>query len=213
VADDLRGPGALDAALARPSVYVRGPIGAFKTPATIADAAASSTKDALVLCLLDPPESRAEKTIAAKVRAAYGGNAQVAARTAQVRRLRDVDVAVRALAAPWADRASATEDPRELSKIKDELAKIPLDDARRAARAEILIATMDELDEAVPAELDGERAHHVRVALIDLEARRSLARARRRVDPSWLSAQVRSSYAGAVDACALALDVRAAVLR
>jgi hypothetical protein len=40
-----------------------------------------------------------------------------------------------------------------------------------------------------------------------------LVRARKRVDPSWLAATTRSSFASAIDGCALAVDVRALVAR
>src|SRR5262249_1178927 len=57
----------------RPSVYVRGPLGAFANPAAIAPAAAASAKDAFLLCLVAPPASRAEKVMLGKVRTAYAG--------------------------------------------------------------------------------------------------------------------------------------------
>ena len=43
VADELRPAQALDALLARPSVYVRGPVGAFRNTVSIAEAASAST--------------------------------------------------------------------------------------------------------------------------------------------------------------------------
>jgi hypothetical protein len=67
---------------------------------------------------------------------------------------------------------------------------------------------MDEPDEAGPADLDGERPHQVRVALIDLRAGKIVLRTRKRVDPNWLAATTRSNFASAVDGCALALDIR-----
>jgi hypothetical protein len=213
VAEELRPPNALDAALARPSVYVRGPIAAFGSPAAVTEATAASTKDALVTCLLDPPASRSEKAVVGKVRAAYSSSAQADERTAQARALREVDAGVRELLQPWGDRARAAEDQEQIARIKKELAKLHVDETKRAARAELLIAAMDEPAEGGPTELDGERPHAIRVGLVDLRAARVVVRMRRRVDPSWVSPETRVMYASAVDACAFAYDVRQAAVR
>jgi hypothetical protein len=209
VAGELRAPRALDAALARPSVYVRGPAASLTDAAGIAKAAASSTKDAPLLCLLDPPASRAENVVLARVRAAYAGTSTT--RTAHARRLDEVAAGVRAWSAPWEARAHDARDAREIADVRAALARVPVDDVKRAAAAELLIAAVDEPGEEGPAELDGERAHQVRVAIVDVNARRVLVRLRRRVDPSALGASTRAAYAGAWDGCALAVDVRAAV--
>jgi hypothetical protein len=70
---------------------------------------------------------------------------------------------------------------------------------------------MDEPGESGPADLDGERPHQVRAAIVDLRTDKLLIRVRKRVDPDWLAASTRSNFASAVDGCALALDVRASV--
>jgi len=69
---------------------------------------------------------------------------------------------------------------------------------------------MDEADGTGPTEL-GERAHHVRVGLVDLDKEELLLRLRRHVDPSWITPNVRAEYASGIDAGSLAGDVRAAV--
>jgi hypothetical protein len=74
----------------------------------------------------------------------------------------------------------------------------------------LLIAAMDE-PAAGPADLDGERAHDVRVQIVDLRAGKVLLRARKHVDPAWLTASTRSTYAAGVDGCALAYDIRSVV--
>jgi hypothetical protein len=203
VTEQLRGDKELPALLQRPSVYVRGPIGAFGSTAAIAEAASTSVKDAFVVCLLDPPGSRTERALLAKVRSS-------GLRAPQARRLHDVDVGVRQFQIPWAERARAAQDAKELAAINEQLARVPNDDTRRAARAELLLVAMDEPDEPGPAELDGERAHQVRIGVVDLAASRVLVRLRRHVDPSWISAPTRASYAGALDSCALAFDVHEA---
>ncbi len=67
VASELRADGALSRLLASPTMYVRGNIENITRAPSIASLAEESTKDALLFCLFDPPASREEKTIAAKV--------------------------------------------------------------------------------------------------------------------------------------------------
>jgi hypothetical protein len=210
VADELRPAKVLEASLARPSVYVRGPISSFRSPTAIADAASASTRDSFLLCLLDPPASRQEKVVLAKVRAAYSGGSNIGERA---RRLHDAANGLRQLQSAWEERVQSAGELRDLDRIKGELGKVHVEETKRAVQAELLIAALDEPDEAGPADLDGERAHHVRVAVIDLRAGRILLRARKRVDPNWLAATTRSTFASAVDGCALAFDVRAGMAR
>jgi hypothetical protein len=208
MADELRPAKAFDAVLARPSVYVRGPVSAFGTSTAIAQTAAASTRDTFLLCLLDPPASRAEKVVLSKVRAAYAGGANA---SEHGRRLHDAEGGLKQILSPWEERIHGARELGDLDRLKAEVAKIPVAEAKRAAQAEVLIAAMDEPDEAGAADLDGERAHHVRIAVVDLRASKVLLRARKRVDPNWLAASTRSSFASAVDGCALALDVRAGI--
>jgi hypothetical protein len=58
-----------------------------------------------------------------------------------------------------------------------------------------------------PTELDGERAHHVRLFLVDMVASKTLLRVRRLVDPTWISLAKKSDYASGLDSCGLAFDV------
>lgn len=208
--DEIRRANALDAALARPSVYVRGPVSAFTSSAAIAETASASTRDSFLLCLLDPPASRAEKVVLAKVRAAYAGGGNVAG---HARRLHDAEGGLRQLLSPWEERILQARELRDLERIQAELGKVDVADTKRAAHADLLIVAMDEPGEPGPADLDGERAHQVRIAIVDVVGDKLLLRMRKRVDPNWLAAATRSNYASAVDGCALALDVRAGVAR
>ena len=82
-----------------------------------------------------------------------------------------------------------------------------------AAKARQLLAVMDEPgDPKAPAELDGERPHAVRVTLTDLSSGQIRLRYRATVDPSWLSPTTRAEYASGIDGCALAVDLRNALL-
>jgi hypothetical protein len=214
VAPELRPAGALDAALARPAVYVRGTTGQLNNPAGVVEAANASLKDSFLVCLVAPPPSRAEKVLLAKVHDAFSNAAEQHSPT--VRRFRDAQAGLPYLSPSWAELVRTAKAPEDLDALRDALEKAPLERATRAAKAELLIYAMDEPgdpDPNVPTELDGERAHTVRVGLVDLTTEKVLVRLRRRVDPSWISAAKRPMYAAGLDGCALALDVREAVRR
>jgi len=207
VAEELRVAGALTATLARPAVYVRGAIEQLATPAGTEAAALASVKDPFLYCLLDPPGARTEKAMLSKVYDAYSAGAE--ARTATVRRLREAQVGLPFLSELWADTVRAAGGQGELDVLREQFEKAPIAAATRAAKAGLLVYAMDEPGEATgPTELDGERAHPVRVGLVELATAKVLLRLRRRVDPSWISAAKRPLYAGALDGCALAFDVR-----
>ena len=213
VSDEMRGAQASRAVLSRPAVYVRGPLATFATPAGITSSASTSVKDAFLLCLLDRPVSRAEKVLLSKVRTAYAGGPLVEERTANVRRLDDAEVGLPFLQAPWAARVMRAERAVDLARLQRELDKAPIEDAKRAAKASLLILVVDEPgDGKGPTELDGERPHDVRIGLVDLTSAKVLLRLRKRVDPTWISMNARAQYASGLDGCALALDVHESVL-
>jgi hypothetical protein len=203
---EIRSSKDLDAMLARPSVYVRGPTSGFASSVAIAETAAVSTRDALLLCLLDPPPFRLEKDVVAKVRAVYGSGAF----SEHARPLHEAADGVRRLLLPWEERLQNANELRDLERIQVDLSKVHVEDAKRAVRAELLIAAMDE-PALGPADLDGEKVHDVRVEIVDLRAGKVRLRARKRVDPNWLSASTRTTFAAAADGCALAFDIRGVV--
>lgn len=196
-----------DDLLARPMIYVRGPIASFGTSDAIADAAAASYKDALLLCLLEPPTGRSETELLVKVRLARSGAAAVEERTPTVRRLHDLVIGLPLLLPPWSERVRAATDGTELTRLRKELERAPLERAKQAARANVLLVAMDEPGEG-NAELDGERPHDVRLALVDLTANQVALRVRRHVDPKWITPAKRPTAANDLDGCALAYDVR-----
>lgn len=207
--DEVRTPDNLRALLARQLVYVRGPLTAFTSPAGIDEAAKTSGKDALLSCLVDPPTSRAEKALLAKVRATYGGDATADLATANARRMRHAQVGLPFLLPAFTDAIRAATDVEELRTLKQRFARAPLALAKQALRAEVLIVGMDDEASATgPTELDGERAHDVLVAIVDLRADRLLLRARRRADPGGFSERTRLEHARGLASCALGLDVR-----
>lgn len=212
IASELTASGALDRTLSRPLLYIRGPLTGFESPAQTAVTAVDSYPDAFTLCLLSPPAERSEKRLRAKARAARVADGDAMRRTAHVARLHDALAASPIFEAAWAERVAYTTSLERLEAMGRELDRAPLAGAKRAMRASFLLVVLDEPgDSRVPAELDGERPHEVRVGLVDLARDKLLLRLRRPVDPSWLSAASRAELARDIDACSLALDVRAAV--
>lgn len=210
VAASLRAPGALKTTLARPLLYVRGPIAAFDSESAVAESAATSRKDALVVCLLDPPPARTEKAVLEKVRVAYFGGTAFESATADVHRLHEAIVGLPYLEAAFADRIRQAPAEADLKRLAAELDKAPIDAGLKAARASLLLIALDEEgDGQGPTELDGERPHHVRVALVDLASSEVLLRARRHVDPKWISEDKRPTFAAGLDSCSLAYDLHA----
>jgi hypothetical protein len=208
LAPELRDEAGLAAALALPTLYLRGPLEGLAQPQRVNELAESSFKDALVLCLLAPPEARSEKSLRLKASAAYaqGPSMQV---TTHVERAAPLLLALHLLGKDWRERIEHAEDLRNLEKLLD---AAPLPAAVRAAKARQLLLVLDETASAKgPTELDGERAHAVRVVLVDLTNGEVRLRFRHDVDPSWLSDNARAQFAAGIDSCALAMDLRKAV--
>ncbi|HLK36109.1 MAG TPA: hypothetical protein VKU41_05105 [Polyangiaceae bacterium] len=205
---ELRPPGALDALFARPIAYVHGPLGGFANSASIAATASTSFKDALLLCLVAPPASRAEKVVLARVLAAYRGGASVEQETPRVRLLQEAFAGWPFAVGPWTSRVLDAAGPAEVDRLGRDLRGAPVERAVQAAHADLLLAAMDEPGPpGGPTELDGERPHDVRLCVVELTTARTLLRVRRRVDPNWISTSRRSDYAAGLDQCALAFDV------
>jgi hypothetical protein len=191
--------------IGRSIVYVRGPIESFTSAASIEKAAAASLDDAFARCFVDPPRSRSERDVLPKVRAIYTGPA-----AGKVERLADAYSARRVMSPAWQARVRAAQTEKELAALRSEVEHTPFERARSVWRAELLLVVMDEPGDAnAPAELDGERPHEVRVALVDTKTGTPLLRMRKRVDPSAWSVGARPDYAAGLDACALAFDARA----
>jgi hypothetical protein len=210
VAGDVRTDSALAEQFSAPTVYLRGPLDGLASPAEIAKSAALSTKDALVLCLVDPPPARTEKALRAKARAAYGRGADATSARA-IERLEPLLLVLPLLGPDWERRVSSAKTARELAEFQKIFERAPVQAALRAGKAQQILLAVDEPSDAPgPTELDGERAHFVRVVLCDVAGKLTF-RVRQRVDPSWISASGRAEYASGIDSCALGLDVRRAV--
>jgi hypothetical protein len=211
LADELRGPGALRALLARPLLYARVEAAVLARQGA-AGATAGMSKDAFVVCLLAPPERRTETALLRSVYTTYSTHSRLEAPTANVRLLSEAKAGLPFVAEPFTARVRAAKAMPELRRLQKAFDQAPLASAIAAAKARIFVAVVDEAsDHSGPAELDGENPHGVRIAIVDLENERTLLRSRRRVDPSWISDARRSEHARGLDSCSLALDVHAAV--
>jgi hypothetical protein len=212
VAEELKSPDALAARLKRPMIYMRSELATFSSTRSIRASAPDGRKDPFVLCLVDPPGARTERDQLKKVHAAYAGGERAERPTSQVRVLVELEVGLPLLTPSWQADIEAAGTPEELERLTLAFERAPIAWAKQAAKARQLLFAMDEPSDAKgPSELDGERAHPVRVGLIDLAAERVLLRLRRNVDPKWISASRRADYAKGLDSCALALDVRDSV--
>jgi hypothetical protein len=212
VADELRHPGALAAALARPAVYVRAAQDQARTPMGITTAAAASMKDPFLVCLLEPPTARTEKALSATVHDVYSGGAEPHSRN--VRRLREAEEGLPFLTALWEENIHLARTSGELDALRAQFDRAPIEAAKRAVRADYFLYAIDEDgDRGGATELDGERPHAVRVGLVELKTARVVLRMRKRVDPSWVSTGRRALYASGFDGCALAYDVRESITR
>jgi len=209
IAEELRPAGAISALLARPAVYVRGPLSAFGTSLGVARVAAESGKDALLLCLVDPPASHEEKALLTKARLAMAGGSPLQQLTPNVLRLYDAEVGLPFFLPEWGERIK---DEQALVQLEGELKRAPLSLAERAVRAEILIAAFDEPNnKGSVSEIDGEAGHDIRLAVKQLEPEKTLLWLRRNVDPKWISPSRRSGYARELDGCRFGLDIRTAI--
>lgn len=208
IASEARGKQTLATILARSTLYLRGALDGLGSSEAISETAKSSPKDALVLCLMDPPSARTEKALVEKVRIAYSGGADMEERTKSVRPFHDAVAALPYFLPEWTTKINEATDHKQLEKLRSQLAAAPTDRTQEAAKAQLLLVAIDEPGpETGHTELDGERPHQVRVALVDLRASKLLVRLRRPVDPGWLSETRRVSYARGLDSCALAHDI------
>jgi hypothetical protein len=219
VAPELLVPGELDSWLARPAVYIRGATPELRDPRKLGEAAATSIKDAFLMCLIEPAASHAERDVLAKIRGVYFAGAKVDDETANIRRLLDAQQGLAVFNRAFEADARAAEDVAILKRLKRDLDTAPIDAARLASTAELLIVVADEIQEPDAANklaVDSmgyraqESAHDARVALIDLASGKVLLRVRRRLDASGRSERATALYRVAIQGCDLALDVRSA---
>ena len=212
VNDELRKPGALESRLSRPSLFVRGDLHKLSKPDQLMEAAVGSVKDAVLLCLSDPPDSREDKAVLQKIR-----GANFAAVLPSVRRFYDAEAGLRLLQPWWEAHVRSASELKVLQNLQAEWTRAPLEDGRLAANSELLLVVVNEPPEFEPnaEKWDGrrpeERPHALRMGLVDLRAQTVLLRLRRKLDPSTFAPAMRAAHARAITGCLLAMDVRDAV--
>jgi hypothetical protein len=193
----LRAPGALDALLRRPAVYVHGAAVEMHEARGVDDAARSSDKDAFLVCLLQPPKSATERALLDKVKGVYFGGAKIDDETASVRRLAEARLGLAAIGPAVESATRAATELAPLHKLRRDLTAAPLDKARKATAAELLLVVADAGPDA-------------RVALVDLGADKVLLRLRRHLEAPAASPQG-ALHREQMEACNLAYTVRRAV--
>jgi hypothetical protein len=194
----LRQRGALDGWLRRPAVYMHGLAADLRDPHRLDEAARASDKDAFLVCLTSPPPSSSERDLLGKVRGVYFEGAKVDEQTANVRRLAEARRGLAMLGPAFEASVRMAVDHGNLRVLRKDLEAAPIDQARKAAGAELLV---------VVADGPGREA---RVALVDLTSQKVLLRLRRPLEEQGNSPMA-SLHRGDLEACALALAVRRAV--
>jgi hypothetical protein len=208
VDDSVRGAG-MSATLARPIIYLRGPLEGFSSPKGIADMRDTTYRDAFVLCLFDPPSKRSEKSLREAARAVLLGGERMNA-VAHVTRFHTARVGLPYLAPQWAERVQKTDSSRDLADLRSALKRVSLKEAVHAMKARLLLIAMDEpKDGTAPTEIDGANRHYVRVTLLDLETDKVLLQQRKLVDPGWIPVAKRGEYTNGINSCELGLEIRA----
>ena len=194
IAPSIKGHAALEAWLHRPAVYVHLPVTGARDAHTLDDAAQQSSKDSFLVCLLRPPASSSAHDLLAKVRGVYFEGAIVNEETANVSRLADAHLGLKALGPAFAGFVRAADELPEIRSLRQKLDAAPIAEAVKATGAELLIVVVDEGAEA-------------RVALVDLAAKSVLLRVRRRLEVPGTSPAA-SIYREQIQGCALAVAAR-----
>ena len=190
---------ALDALLHRPAVYVRAAASELRDVTKIDDVAGASIKDAFLWCLLTAP-STTEAELLARVRGTYFGGAKLDEETANVRRLADARMGLEVLGPTFEEVVRKARDPATLKRLKRVLDAAPIEPARKAAAAEILIVVTD-----APTAGGGRDS---RVTLVDLASKKVLLRVRPRLDEGR---GAKGAHREQLEGCGLALAVRRSV--
>jgi hypothetical protein len=197
---DLRAPGALDAWLRRPAVYVHAAAAELRDPSKLDEAVRGSDKDPFLVCLLSPPASSSERDLLAKVRGVYFGGAKVDDETGNVRRLAEARLGLAAIGPAFEGAVRAAEELAALKKLRRELESAPLDRAKKATGAEVLIVVADE------------PKREARVTLVDLAAKKVALRVRRKLEEQGKSPMA-ALHREQLEGCALAAAVRRRVVK
>jgi len=205
VTDEAR---SFDAMIARETIYLRGPLPDYTDAKNVAPASEQSAKDTFLACLFSPPTARTEDIVLAHLHAVGETMEQ---RTSNVVLLRDAELGAKFISPAWITRIEQATSLQELALLQHDQAHAPIDAAVKASRARQLLVVLDEVAAGGGfAELEGDRPHTARVAVVELPTERVLLRLRKEVDPTWISSGRKRKYSLSLDGCVLAMDVREA---
>lgn len=206
---ELHGPDALASALARPTIYLRGPIEDFDPQTGPYEIAQASFRDAFILCALDPPAQRVESTLRQRARAARSGKG-TSGKGERIELLSSAHSGARFLTPEWAKQVEEAANLAELGHLEAAFHRAPIEAAKRSLKARQLLVVMDEKKIGNgPTEIDGACPHYARVTLVEFETDHVLLRTRKLIDPAWLSDDARITDASGVNACELGMAVHA----
>lgn len=198
----------LVALLSEPFVYVRGPLGGFRRASERRSTSKDGGPGAFIRCLLMPPSEIKESALLRHLGKVYEPSAFRG-------RFVNVDDAFKGAAfvdSDFRDRLRSSTLKRELTGLEATLDTAPLEGAKSFAQVKHFVYVLDEpKTQGVPSDFDGEAEHLMRVEVVDLEKDKTLYRARRRVDPDWISQKSRLSYSRQLDSCRLAFELRAEI--
>lgn len=187
-------------------VYIRLATGDARSPSDSAEKSLESSKDALLDCFLNPPESRDEKSLLARVRKVYGGSNH---ERSSVFPASSVFLSLVFLGPTFETQVSSATSKRSLEKLGASFSEAHLTRLTPSLKARYLVAALDEPKPlGTPSELDGAARHFVRLVVSDLRAARILFRIRKEVNPTWISEGARFRYALGLDGCRFGRDAR-----
>jgi len=107
VTEQIHSSSALQAQMARNGLYVRGPTAKLAKAENFPEIASSSVKDSFLLCMLEPPESRSDKTVLSKVRGVnFAGVAP------NIRRFYEAEIGLAVLQPWWETRCEPPKSSR-----------------------------------------------------------------------------------------------------
>ncbi|MFT3765054.1 MAG: hypothetical protein QM820_06005 [Minicystis sp.] len=185
----------------RPAVYVHARSSELRDPVKLGDAVRGSGKDAFLVCLLSPPASSTERDLLGKVRGVYFDGAKVDDETGNVRRLADAHAGLAAIGPAFEGAARAAEDLTALKKLRKEMESAPVEQAKKAASAELLIVVVDG------------PGREARVTMVDLAEKKVRVSVRRRLGIEEQGNSVNAAlYRDQLEGCGLALAVRRSVV-
>jgi len=201
----IRQAGALDALLAQPLSYVRGPIRGFLSDAERRQTSKEAGPEALIRCLVDPPASIKESELLRHLGRIYQPKRFVG-------RFYDFENARGAFAfldSGFEDEVRHADRMKQLLAQSRELREQKLGQAAEARQVRLFVSVFDEpKDRGAAADFDGEAVHYLRLSVLDLDTPRVWLRVRRQVDPQWISEKSRLAYSRELDSCRLAYELR-----